>query len=71
MTWPMQLSATGERLREALRVIDLPALKAQLALLENDASQGSVWEDAARAQALLTKINTLKWVCRGLCAACC
>ena len=56
----MQLSATGERLREALRVIDLPALKAQLALLENDASQGSVWEDASRAQALLTKINTLK-----------
>lgn len=34
--------------------------KSQLASLENEASSGSVWNDANKAQRLMTRVNTLR-----------
>ena len=42
------------------QVLDRPALAAQLGLLERDALADDLWEDQARAQALLKEIAKLK-----------
>ena len=43
-----------------LQVLDRPALAAQLRLLEHDASANNLWDDPAKAQALLKEIDRLK-----------
>lgn len=74
-----QVEACDSRLAEVLKVADIEAARARLALLENDASAGNVWEDSGRAQALMTQVNMLRcgglvgcmgasWVCT--CARC-
>ena len=42
------------------QVLDRPALEAQLGLLERDALADDLWEDQAKAQALLKEIAKLK-----------
>jgi hypothetical protein len=41
-------------------VADPPALQAQLSLLEQDAGAAGFWDDARRAQALMSRINGLR-----------
>lgn len=59
-----KLGVVGDRLSAALTVFDLPAARAAVASLENDAAAGDTWEDATAAQALLTQLSTLRWVWR-------
>jgi hypothetical protein len=49
-----------KRLAAAVEVADLPQLRAQLASLENDAGAADLWEDAARAQQLMTRLNNMR-----------
>lgn len=62
-----QVAAARERLSEALSVSDVPAMKAKLADLENQASSageggGGLWDDPTKAQALLGRITHLRSV---------
>ena len=41
-------------------MFDIEAAKARLASLENDATAAGIWDDAARAKALLTQLDTIR-----------
>lgn len=56
----LQYDAAAERLGQALQLADVAGTKARLAALQNDASSESIWDDPAKAQALVTEISTLK-----------
>ncbi len=55
-----QVEAAGKRLQAALAVCDVPAARSRLAVMEQEAAQGELWADAARAQALLSRIASVK-----------
>lgn len=55
-----QVGEVQSRVEAVLAVADLPAMKAELAEKENDASQSGVWGDPNQAQALLSRVNTLR-----------
>jgi hypothetical protein len=55
-----QHDATAERLGRALQLADVAGAKARLASLQHDASAEGMWDDPARAQALVTEISSLK-----------
>lgn len=48
------------RIAEVRRIVDLPALKAHLASLENDAASDALWSDTGKAQALLARAGHLR-----------
>jgi hypothetical protein len=55
-----QVADMEKRLASALQVADLPQLQAQLSSLENDAGATDLWDDAARAQQLMTRLNNMR-----------
>lgn len=55
-----QYDAAAERLSQALQLADMAGTKARLAALQNDASSEDIWDNPARAQALVTDISGLK-----------
>ncbi|KAF8073112.1 PRFB1 [Scenedesmus sp. PABB004] len=55
-----QYDAAAARLGAALGLADVPATRARLASLQHDAGAPDVWDDPARAQALVTEISGLK-----------
>lgn len=50
----------GSRLQSIVKVVDLEMLRRQLASLENDAAADNLWDDTAKANALLSQIAGLK-----------
>lgn len=55
-----QYDAAANRLSQALQLADVAGTKARLAALQNDAASESIWDDPAKAQALVTEISGLK-----------
>jgi hypothetical protein len=56
----MQIQESQAKLDEALGVFDLPASSARLASLENDANAPGIWDDATKAQELLSRLSTAR-----------
>jgi hypothetical protein len=61
ITWcQLQYDAAADRLSRALQLADVGGTKARLAALQNDASSKDIWDDPAKAQAIVTEISGLK-----------
>lgn len=56
----LQYDAAAGRLKEAIQLADVAGTKARLAALQHDASSETIWEQPAKAQALVTEISGLK-----------
>ncbi|WP_448562441.1 peptide chain release factor 2 [Trichothermofontia sp.] len=55
-----EIDVLADRLGKAQDYLDLPALQANIQDLEQTAAQPDLWEDQARAQAVLQELNDLK-----------
>lgn len=51
-----QIQDLEVRMEELLQVADLPAAKARLLSLENDAAADGLWEDSNKATALMSQV---------------
>jgi hypothetical protein len=56
----LQYDAAAARLGQALKLADVAGTKSRLAALQNDASSETMWDDPAKAQAVVTEISGLK-----------
>lgn len=52
-----QIQDLEVRMEELLQVADLPAAKARLLSLENDATADDLWEDSNKATALMSQVS--------------